>query len=106
MQRLVAHHRRNEMKHESMNIRRVIRANRLLVEQGHKGDTLAALNELDALRVQVRQADDRGDLAMRRAHAALAALEQIHKMAGEESFEYRRIALAALAADERMLDAA
>ena len=38
------------MKHESMNIRRVIRANRLLAEQGHKGDTLAALSEMEALR--------------------------------------------------------
>lgn len=38
------------MKHESMNIRRVIRANRLLSEQGHAGDTLGALYELAALR--------------------------------------------------------
>jgi hypothetical protein len=33
-----------------MNIRRVIRANRLLAEQGHPGDTLSALEELAALR--------------------------------------------------------
>lgn len=38
------------MKHESMNIRRVIRANRLLAEQGHAEDTLGALDELAALR--------------------------------------------------------
>jgi len=38
------------MKHESMNIRRVIRANRLLAEQGHANDTLAALDEMAALR--------------------------------------------------------
>ncbi len=33
-----------------MNIRRVIRANRLLAEQGHANDTLAALDEMAALR--------------------------------------------------------
>ena len=33
-----------------MNIRRVIRANRLLAEQGHANDTLAALDEIAALR--------------------------------------------------------
>lgn len=33
-----------------MNIRRVIRANRLLAEQGHANDTLAALGEMAALR--------------------------------------------------------
>lgn len=38
------------MRHESMNIRRVIRANRLLAEQGHANDTLAALDEMAALR--------------------------------------------------------
>ena len=38
-----------------MNIRRVIRANRLLKEQGHDGDTLAALNELEALRSIARR---------------------------------------------------
>lgn len=38
------------MKQESMNIRRVIRASRLLAEQGHANDTLAALDELAALR--------------------------------------------------------
>lgn len=62
--------------------------------------------ELARLRVQVRKADERGDLATRRAHAALAALERIQKMTGEECFEYRRIALEALAADERLLDGA
>lgn len=38
------------MKHEAMNARRIIRAQRLLAEQGHAGDTLAALNEMAALR--------------------------------------------------------
>lgn len=38
------------MKHEAMNVRRVIRAQRLLAEQGHAGDTLGALDELAALR--------------------------------------------------------
>jgi hypothetical protein len=40
------HHMRNE----SMAMRRIIRANRLLIEQGHKGDTLGALNEMADLR--------------------------------------------------------
>lgn len=38
------------MKHEAMNMRRIIRAQRLLAEQGHDGDTLGALDELAALR--------------------------------------------------------
>ena len=38
------------MKHEAMNVRRIIRAQRLLAEQGHAGDTLGALDELAALR--------------------------------------------------------
>lgn len=63
-------------------------------------------DELERLRVQVRQADERGDLAMRRARAALAVLERIQKTPGEECFECRRIALEALAADERMLNGA
>ncbi len=33
-----------------MNMRRVIRANRLLAEQGHANDTLAALDEMARLR--------------------------------------------------------
>lgn len=61
--------------------------------------------EVEALRVQVRQADDRGDLATRRAHAALKALEQIHKLPGEDCAVYRGMALSALAEDERTLDA-
>lgn len=61
--------------------------------------------EAEALRVQVRQADERGDLATRRAHAALNALEQIHKLPGEDCAVYRGMALSALAEDERTLDA-
>lgn len=61
--------------------------------------------EVEALRVQVRQADERGDLATRRAHAALNALEQIHKLPGEDCAVYRGMALSALAEDERALDA-
>ena len=38
------------MKHEAMNVRRIIRAQRLLAEQGHAGDALGALDELAALR--------------------------------------------------------
>jgi len=38
------------MRHESMAMRRIIRANRLLIEQGHKGDTLGALQEMAELR--------------------------------------------------------
>lgn len=38
------------MKHEAMNVRRIIRTQRLLAEQGHGGDTLGALDEMAALR--------------------------------------------------------
>jgi len=38
------------MRHESMAARRIIRANRLLAEQGHPGDALSALNEMAELR--------------------------------------------------------
>lgn len=38
------------MRNESMAARRIIRANRLLIEQGHKGDTLGALKEMAELR--------------------------------------------------------
>lgn len=61
--------------------------------------------EVEALRVQVRQADERGDLATRRAHAALNALERIYKLPGEDGAVYRGMALSALAEDERTLDA-
>ncbi len=58
------------MKHESMNIRRVIRANRLLAEQGHANDTLAALDEVAALRKDaeryrwLRDAENGGELSV------------------------------------------
>ena len=59
---------------------------------------------IQMLRIQVIQADERDDLATRRAHAALAVLERIEKTPGEDCFEYRRMALEALAADERLLN--
>ena len=38
------------MSNQVPNFRRIIRANRLLAEQGHPGDSIAALNELAQLR--------------------------------------------------------
>lgn len=74
--------------------------------EGAISENEALRQEVERLSTQVRQADERGDLAMRRAHAALAALERIEKTPGEECFVYRGIALGALAADERMVDGA
>ena len=40
------------MSHESMAARRIIRASRMLAEQGHDGDALGALYEMVELRKQ------------------------------------------------------
>ena len=78
------------MKHEGMNIRRIIRANRLLSEQGHKGDSIGALNELTELRkaadriehlelvlVQAREALTNGSMDM--VHETIAAIDEALK---------------------------
>lgn len=63
------------MKRESMNIRRVIRANRLLAEQGHNGDTLPALNELATLRKEVERLHGDVEALRVEVEAAMPAMQ-------------------------------
>ena len=64
------------MRHESMAARRIIRASRMLAEQGHDGDALGALYEM----VELRRERDELLEALRTAcdHIDMAALEISH----------------------------
>ena len=50
-----------------------------------------AADEIERLRIQVRQADERGDEAMRRAHAAEAEIERLRGQLADAQADYLRL---------------